>query len=824
MKRFAAVIVFALFLLATFLIIQQSGSIAQAQDLSNESGSEEVALKGDLRTNIVSYSGEGSGWTIHVRPGIRFGTNDRVIGYLDFLVPVYFTDKSLLFVNPKVSWDDREGYEFNVGAGYRQMILDEKLILGGNIYYDWRRSSSGKRYHQLGVGLEAMTEFDVTAINARVNGYISLSDEEILKTWREYYFTSTGLGYTTDYTVEEPLSGLDYEVGFRIPGISNYVETWVYGGGYNYFADYSKDVSGFMARLEIIPTSFVRASYEYRHDNVHNSEHYGEVMFEVPFSIDNVIAGKSPFEGIGSRIFSGSRDMKTRMYDMVRRDVDIVVEKIDITSENHPEKLLPGDCHCMGLVYVDNSKNAPGAGSGTLEDPYGDINTALLDPKVPSNCVFVFKGSAPYLESVTMMDDLHLWGQGYDRFNMGLCGCPVVRGNVPLDPTHPKDRHSLEMGDNTCVMGFQLENALNDTNNFIVRIQDTSGVKLFGNRIVNNGMGVVIRNSNNVSIVGNSIVLRNNGLFSNVYGVVITGGPTATSTSLVISDNTINTSINGNPNNWMDTGGIMVFSGVVNRLSIENNTIRIRNTETAATSGHGCYGISFEITNGLARNVSVTGNTVHLYGGRGNTLLDFAEVNNFNVSNNSFTIAGGGIDSTIGDYGIVIVGPTTNLKIHDNSFSIKSGEGSGYGLSYDDWESLGWGFPALGQENIELYNNRFSFSGSSPNYGLDFRDPSSANTAVFNAKIYGNRFSGVMDTAFYFDTSINPVSGSIFDLGGGALGSPGDNSVSGYTTYAVDNQWGTTINAQNNWWGTDTPTGLMFNGPVNYTPFLTTEP
>ena len=31
-------------------------------------------------------------------------------------------------------------------------------------------------------------------------------------------------------TVYEPLTGLDYEAGMRIPYLSEYVETWAYGG------------------------------------------------------------------------------------------------------------------------------------------------------------------------------------------------------------------------------------------------------------------------------------------------------------------------------------------------------------------------------------------------------------------------------------------------------------------------------------------------------------------------------------------------------------------------------------------------------------------
>jgi len=687
------------------------------------------------------------------------------------------------------------------------MLLDEKLILGGNIYYDWRRSSSGKRYHQLGLGLEAMTEFDVTALNARVNGYISLSDEEILKTWREYYFTSTGLGYTTAYTVEEPLSGLDYEVGLRIPGISNYVETWAYVGGYNYFGDYSEDVSGIMARLELIPTSFVRASYEYRHDNVHNSEHYGEVMFEVPFSIDNVIAGKNPFEGIGSRVFSGSRDMKTRMYDMVRRDVDIVTEKTDITSTNHPEKLLPGNCHCMGLVYVDNSKNAPGAGSGTLEDPYGDIATALLDPKVPSNCVFVFKGSGPYLENVTMMDNLHLWGQGYDRFNMGLSGFPVLSGLQNGGAWNG----SLVLGNNTCVSGFRLENRSHDSNNTVILGIGLVGASINNNYICNDGFGLQLYNTSNFKIFENTIKLQNAPTVStNVYAIYASG----TTNNILIDSNNINATIYPPAGAWADVGGIMFSWSAgtsLNGATIIDNNINLKRVIVGAppaAGGHGTYGIDLESV--TSKNIVISGNRITVSNGSGNYLLTIRNVENADVSNNVFIISSGATEpSPVGvDLGFLITEAASNLAFHDNSISINSNV-YGAGVLFESWWS------GILNVDMDIYNNKIVVNGLGNNYGMSFTD------GTFNTSVFGNSISGSLTSGFYFDAGVD---GGVVDLGGGALGSPGNNSVSGFTNFAVDNQWGATINARNNWWGTDTPTGLMFNGFVNYTPFLTTEP
>jgi hypothetical protein len=60
-------------------------------------------------------------WTIYFRPGVRFGTDDRTLYVMDFLVPLYQGDKGILFANPKYTPNDRDGWEVNLGLGYRQI-------------------------------------------------------------------------------------------------------------------------------------------------------------------------------------------------------------------------------------------------------------------------------------------------------------------------------------------------------------------------------------------------------------------------------------------------------------------------------------------------------------------------------------------------------------------------------------------------------------------------------------------------------------------------------------------------------------------------------
>jgi hypothetical protein len=321
----------------------------------------ETVLGSGIRTDAIGAVPDLPAWTIYLRPGVRFGER-RTIGYWDMLVPLYFTDKSLLFFNPRVSFDDREGHEWNVGMGYRHLLADDRLMLGGNVFFDWRKSPSSNWYKQVGVGGEVLTEW----VNGRINGYIALSDAERIDPYQEWYFGESSLEYSWAYSLEEPLSGLDYEIGFKVPYVSDYVETWVYGLGYTYWSDYVENVQGWGGRIEVIPADFVKFNYEYRQDRTNDGEHYGEVTFEIPFSIDNLIAGEDPFAGLGD-FFKGSRPMKERLHEQVRRDVDIVVATEKINSSTYPNLMVPGN---PAEFYDDVFYVAPGhVGSGTLSNP-----------------------------------------------------------------------------------------------------------------------------------------------------------------------------------------------------------------------------------------------------------------------------------------------------------------------------------------------------------------------------------------------------------------------------------------------------------------------
>jgi hypothetical protein len=374
---------------------------------------------------LPAYAGESDHpWTIYFHPGVRFGTDNRTLYIMDFLVPLYQGDKNILFFNPRFTPNDQDGWETNLGFGYRHLLFNDKLILGGNFYYDRRHTGWGTNHEQIGFGFEAMTEINRNlALTARFNYYIPMSDaivaNGITGTPLGYYLEEDGIyqiydDATLTRTVEEPLGGYDGEIGVRVPFVSDYVETWVYGGGYHYWGNYIEQVNGWTARLELVPTDFVKLSYEYRYDNISHGEHYGEVMFEIPFSIENLYAGKNPFAGIGKR-FSGSRALPERLTEPVRRDVDVNVKT------KFARDYVGNGYHWLSdkVVFVsDLGSNT--TGDGTQSNPYRTIGMAQANLGT-AHTIHVMFGSGGLLgSSIVYTSNLTIWGAGAPNPNVVL--------------------------------------------------------------------------------------------------------------------------------------------------------------------------------------------------------------------------------------------------------------------------------------------------------------------------------------------------------------------------------------------------------------------
>ncbi|MEM9469542.1 MAG: DUF1565 domain-containing protein, partial [Pseudomonadota bacterium] len=125
-------------------------------------------------------------------------------------------------------------------------------------------------------------------------------------------------------------------------------------------------------------------------------------------------------------------------------------------------------------------------------------------------------------------------------------------------------------------------------------------------------------------------------------------------------------------------------------------------------------------------------------------------------------------------------------------------------------------------DNILIDNNFSTGNGAS---GLQINTTSGAiNARIQNNVLTGNGFQGIFVNDDFATGSIN------VDLGGGALGSVGNNSIFNNTgaelTIDLD---GDTLSAENNWWGSATgldpsDVTLIDSSAIDADPFLTSSP
>jgi hypothetical protein len=624
-----------------------------------------VCALGAIAVPLPGYAADAThNWTIYARPGVRFGTDDRTLFIMDFLVPLYRDDKNILFFNPKFTPDDHDGFETNLGIGYRRLLFSDRLILGANVFYDNRLTGWGSRWEQVGVGAEAMAEFNkYVALTGRFNYYFPLTDPRVTitgggGTGTGYFFRTGGIwtsGSGGSEIVEEAPEGFDGEVGFRVPIVSDYVETWIYVGGYHYHGSHVGTIDGVSARLEIIPTDFLRLSYEYRNDRTTHGDHHGEVTFEVPFSIENLCAGKNPFKGLGSRL-KGSRDIKERMVEPVRRDVDIRVVR-GATGGG-----LGTDTMVEGVVFVsEDAENIAGTPDGTFEHPFASITDAMA--AINSGGVYATITTIHVINDsdaetagggTASLASLMIWGSGQPHPIYG-----VITNQMSGYPT---------IGDELILTGGTI-NVLGTT------YTGANGITVSGananihhNYFSGNDWGILV-NSGSASITDNHIGGGATGLSPMTRcGIYVDGGSISS-----ISRNTIDTVSNG--------GGYGIY--FYNLPSIGSTTISDNTISVSDTMGTIAAGIFFS-TCGPISGVTITGNTIgvtsdiasYAYGiGATYGTGDY----NLEIAGNSITVAGTANDAR----GISLDAPGGSITadIHDNGPITVSGSGDAYGIN-----------------------------------------------------------------------------------------------------------------------------------------------
>ncbi len=664
-------------------------------------------------------------WPAMIRPGI-IGGNSRTVYYSDFLIPAIGTENTLLFINPKLNWDDHDSNEQNIGIGLRHILFNDSLILGANLYYDFMKSYYDNRFEQWGFGVEALSKW----IDIRGNFYFPQSSKQVIDQDAYYAFASRSLQKTTTSTYEEPMKGIDYEAGVLIPYISNYVETRAFIGGYNYFSDLGPDINGIKARLEIMPLPLLTIDVKISDDNTSSTRTCVGGYVTLPFSIGNMFDNKNPFEGLHKFVSfgKGARPLVNRMTDMVIRDTDVLLN--DIT----PSPVVTDEI--SGLTYVDNS-NTSGIEDGSFEHPYKTIQQGVNNT-IGDKWVYVRQGSAEYSEDISLNDDVVLWGSGYDGGFTGIAATayPVIDGG-----SLPGDANLVTIRNNNTVMGLQLQNSPQSgiiftdgttsrgtINNNIIKDSGYNGINLSNNTgsisgftISNNS--ITGSNWRGIDLSYNSGSMQNFNILNNVacdsqggggitdnVGGIIGVENTGTMSGFTISGNTANGYMGGTGISFYKNKGKM--SGFV----ISDNTCNL-NTDGISLASNARPGGVAEMN-----DFTISGNTLNSNGFCGLTLLGNGSEGDGDMTN--FTISGNTINnnqmtgielSSNGDQGF---GKMTDFVLSGNTVSNNGVRG--IDLSYNGGNPFSTGNRGI-MTNFTFSGNTVTGNGygSSSAYGGD---------------------------------------------------------------------------------------------------------
>jgi len=794
-------------------------------------------------------------WPSMIRPGILGGPK-RTLYYADTLWPVAGTENSLFFVDFKyVSPGHTAANEENIGCGYRQIVNDDKLIVGGNFFYDTRRSENNVRHHQVGWGVEALTKW----VDTRFNFYLPVSGNKYLGDNISYSFGSSGLLKHASSRYEEPLAGLDYEAGVLIPFLSDYIETRVFCGGYNYFSSMGDNVNGIRGRMEIRPVPFFTIDVQVKDDNYIPTEAYIGGYVSIPLSaIGNIFSKKKPFDDLGENplgIGGGVRPLRERMTDVVIRDIDIVSQTAStdtVTTTEHD------------VIYVDSSYGGGGS-DGSKEKPYLAVQTGVNNV-FGDKWVYVSEGNVNYVEDVVLTDGVTLWGSGYDGGFKGI----QASGRPKIDGAGAG--RVVELANNNTVMGLQLQNGAQG-----IRAREQVGVNIHHNIVTNNSRdGIQFRNNGATNMtlnIYNNSITNNNG---DAIEITNSGGATLTA---YINDNTAT----GNQQRGLEVdNNNSTFTGTVLNntfnTSTNNDGVRVRNrgggtmtlsfNDNVVNGNNGCSididnnnagstMTSFTMNNNEIRN-STTDRGLRIRSRNGATSFSGSMSNNTITGHNDQgveipTVVGTFtfdiIDNTISNNGREGVkinnggGTTFTSVIRGNTISNNGREGFEYDCS-------------SGASTLTLRNNTLDSNGSDGtasdanrvgvaiddnNAGtLNFtmRDNTITNTGkrgvrfetgagAFNALVQGNTIANNGDDGI--EINDGGAQSADYDFGGGTQGSSGNNSIYGNTGFDFDNRTGDAIKAENNWWGQASGPGAgqinnTGGGSTDFTPWLTSDP
>ncbi|MBE0582868.1 MAG: inverse autotransporter beta domain-containing protein [Desulfofustis sp.] len=571
----------------------------------------------------------------------------------DLLLPLWHWPQGLIFFNPRVSLTDHDGSaeEFNLGLGARKLIGDS-LILGANLYFDHRSTENDREYDQFGAGVELLSPW----ADARLNYYLPENDREITDSfdqveqrrtsrswWEDPYASGHGIWQqrrtetiTTTITrryesYEQAMEGWDAEIGVKVPGLPDWLETRLFLGGYRFDAPYGDDVQGWKGRIEVRPVrGLVIDAARYEDEELYGADWLVGARLSVPIDLDNLLAGSNPFQSLKQWFRPGKREFPERLGEMVMRDPQIHTEqwgplenlekkRIDVKEELSASRYVL----LTDVMFVDAGRSGAWE-NGTWEYPFDLVQEGVNGAFGEQN-VYVNAFADSYRENVALSSGTQLYGSGWlisghggKSFGSGIQPIIDGGGNGPV----------IRLASTNSIRGFHLVNTAPGApqlefvgDSFIPFFVENSGI------VGSDFNGTTIIEANSITTSGDGLLLAPAGGTVFIGDNIIQAGDHGT---LLLIENGVTLDSISIANNSITAG---TFAVAVAAANTSVNTISIVGNTLTATGVHPFFpffsGIYFENLGSLIR-ADISGNTI-VSGNYG------VYLNNFSGSITAFT-------------------------------------------------------------------------------------------------------------------------------------------------------------------------------------------
>ena len=454
----------------------------------------------------------------------------------DLLLPLRWWSGSdgVLLINGRMVFTDGGAQEMNLGFIARQYCLPWNGILGASAFYDSRWTENDTQFNQLGLGIEALTDW----VDARANVYMPDSKREFINREERVSFTETravsdtsfyGAGHevrqswtesTTRTTTREivsvyevPLKGFDAEIGVKLPIDSDWLQARVFAGYYDFESKGGDTgrIAGPKGRLELRAWDKVFLDAEFFDDKeLFGSDYIVSLRVRVPLDAGALRAYTEP-------------SPHNRMLEMVMRDPHIqtaaaVEQKSSQTSTSKSQK--HDELYMDDVIFVDNSRGSDN-NVGTAENPTATIQAGvnLIAPDGSGLHNIVVHGTSnPYAENIVVKnaEKVNIFGAG--SFGSTLGGAPVLKSGgagmtVAIDDLTLSPILDASSVGEFSISGFTFEgtDALKALNirELGILANDVRNVDISGNSFNNLYSGVFVRN-NNAAFSGGDIRIANN--------------------------------------------------------------------------------------------------------------------------------------------------------------------------------------------------------------------------------------------------------------------------------------------------------------------------